>query len=90
MRFTPDETTRGLLEEVDEVLAGAGADVPARELFALLGDRRLVAVHYPEQYGGRGMRPTDSRISSAGRGSDTSIRYSPVCSCFKMIAEVPV
>ncbi|MEO6088257.1 MAG: acyl-CoA dehydrogenase family protein [Umezawaea sp.] len=59
MRFTPDEVTRGLLDEVDEVVAGAGADASHRELFALLGDRRLVAVHYPEEYGGRGLRLTD-------------------------------
>jgi alkylation response protein AidB-like acyl-CoA dehydrogenase len=57
VRFTPDEVTRGLLDEVDEVLADTGA--PARELLAALGDRRLVAVHYPEEYGGRGLRLTD-------------------------------
>ncbi|MFD1151393.1 acyl-CoA dehydrogenase family protein [Saccharothrix hoggarensis] len=59
MRFTPDEVTRGLLDEVDRVFADAGPGASRRELFALLGDRRLVAVHYPEEYGGRGLRLTD-------------------------------
>jgi alkylation response protein AidB-like acyl-CoA dehydrogenase len=59
MRFTPDEQTRHLLEEVDEVLAKAGDGATAKERFALLGDRRLIAVHYPVEYGGRGLRLVD-------------------------------
>ncbi|GAA3427118.1 acyl-CoA dehydrogenase family protein [Streptosporangium sandarakinum] len=54
MRFTADDGVQRLLDEVEEVLAGAD-DVPPQELFARLGERRLIAVHYPEEYGGRGL-----------------------------------
>ncbi|MEV3985328.1 acyl-CoA dehydrogenase family protein [Nonomuraea sp. NPDC049758] len=54
MRFSVDDDTRALLSEVDGVLASAG-DVGSRELFGLLGARRLVAAHYPREYGGRGL-----------------------------------
>src|SRR3954470_24963708 len=71
MRFTPDEVTSGLVEEVDEVFANADTGASDRELFAMLGDRGLVAVHYPVEYGGRGMRLTDhaavvERMGAAG------------------------
>ena len=62
MRFDPSPAQRALLAEIDELLDAAPAGASARELFALLGARRLLAVHYPERFGGRGLPPADQAV----------------------------
>jgi alkylation response protein AidB-like acyl-CoA dehydrogenase len=56
-QFSPVQ--RRLVEEVDAILTGPGADVDPRTAFAELGRRRLMAVHWPERYGGRGLALAD-------------------------------
>jgi alkylation response protein AidB-like acyl-CoA dehydrogenase len=62
MRFSPDQSQRRLIDEVEGVLQSAPAGTDARGLLALLGDERLLAVHYPEKYGGRGLRLSDHAV----------------------------
>ena len=71
MWIEPDRDQTALVAEVDAVLgAGRGAELLAqlraegaaadpRPLFEHLGEHRLLAVHWPERLGGRGMRMLD-------------------------------
>lgn len=59
MDFNLTNTQRRLVEDVDRVLADAVPETDPRRLFARLGDERLVAVHWPEEYGGRGLTLAD-------------------------------
>ncbi|WP_410633493.1 acyl-CoA dehydrogenase family protein [Amycolatopsis sp. cmx-4-83] len=56
MRDELDERQAGLAAAVDRVAAAGGEP---REVMARLGDERLLAVHFPEGYGGRGLRLAD-------------------------------
>lgn len=55
MRRDFDPVQAALVTEVDEVLDGLRPDAGVRESFEALGAARLLAVHYPEEYGGRGL-----------------------------------
>jgi 3-oxo-4-pregnene-20-carboxyl-CoA dehydrogenase beta subunit len=68
MDFGYDDVQVALVDEVDRVLDAAPQDLPARERFRLLGDRRLVAVHYPEALGGRGLRLVDHAVVTERAG----------------------
>jgi alkylation response protein AidB-like acyl-CoA dehydrogenase len=71
MWVEPDPDQRELVAEVDELLGtgpgaeqlarlqAAGPETDPRPLFALLGEHRLLAVHWPESLGGRDMRMLD-------------------------------
>jgi len=62
VRFAPDERQAALVAEVDAALDATEAGMTSRERLALLGERRLLAVHYPERFGGRGMRLADHAV----------------------------
>lgn len=55
MRFELTPEQRTLAGEVDRVLDSAPGSADPRELLARLGRERLLAVHYPVRYGGRGL-----------------------------------
>jgi alkylation response protein AidB-like acyl-CoA dehydrogenase len=55
MRLNLDPSQLGLTAEVDQVLDGMSENASACQQLARLGDERLLAVHYPAGYGGRGM-----------------------------------
>jgi alkylation response protein AidB-like acyl-CoA dehydrogenase len=59
MRYALDAVQRGLVDEVDMTVASAPAGADARDVLRLLGARSLVAVHYPVELGGRGLRLAD-------------------------------
>jgi 3-oxo-4-pregnene-20-carboxyl-CoA dehydrogenase beta subunit len=56
VRAELDERQAGMVAAVDRVIADGGT---AFEIMARLGGERLLAVHYPPEYGGRGMRLAD-------------------------------
>lgn len=56
MRADPDERQADLVAAVDRTAAEGGT---ALEIMARLGGERLLAVHYPESHGGRGLRLAD-------------------------------
>jgi 3-oxo-4-pregnene-20-carboxyl-CoA dehydrogenase beta subunit len=51
-----DPVQLALAEEVGNVLAREREETDPRRLFMKLGRERLIAVHYPVRYGGRGMK----------------------------------
>jgi len=53
MRFELDDSQTALVAEVDRLLDESGPDLPPLDQIALLGEHRLLAVHYPVRYGGR-------------------------------------
>jgi alkylation response protein AidB-like acyl-CoA dehydrogenase len=55
MRLELDSHQARLVAETDRAIDDAGVDVDPRECFARLGAERLLAVHYPTSYGGRGL-----------------------------------
>jgi alkylation response protein AidB-like acyl-CoA dehydrogenase len=62
MDFDLDQTQTSLVKEVDRVVASAPGDSAPRDVLRQLGDRHLLAVHYPERYGGRGLRLVDHGV----------------------------
>ncbi len=55
MRRELSPAQQSLANEVDAVLYRAVQASGHRELFAMLGSEKLLAVHYPRRYGGRGL-----------------------------------
>jgi 3-oxo-4-pregnene-20-carboxyl-CoA dehydrogenase beta subunit len=55
VRCDLDTQQADLVAEVDAIIDAAGCEADPRECFARLGEARLLAVHYPETYGGRGL-----------------------------------
>jgi alkylation response protein AidB-like acyl-CoA dehydrogenase len=60
-----------LVHEVDRILDGGDSEADPRHVFARLGRQRLLAVHYPVEYGGRGLSLAEhaavaERISESG------------------------
>ncbi|MGW2317436.1 acyl-CoA dehydrogenase family protein [Streptomyces sp. NPDC001680] len=55
MRRELEPTQASLVASVNEVLDALGPDPDCRKAFAALGAERLLAVHYPVEYGGRGL-----------------------------------
>ncbi|MGA4844094.1 acyl-CoA dehydrogenase family protein [Streptomyces sp. G45] len=55
MRPELDAEQARLADEVDRVLDSAPPGTAPLDLFALLGAERLLAVHYPVEFGGRGL-----------------------------------
>jgi alkylation response protein AidB-like acyl-CoA dehydrogenase len=50
-----DPVQAALVAEADKVLDALGPDASVQESFEALGAARLLAVHYPVEYGGRGL-----------------------------------
>jgi alkylation response protein AidB-like acyl-CoA dehydrogenase len=61
MRFSLTRTQHDLIAEVDAILTDDLVADP-RKAFAVLGDARLLAVHYPAEFGGRGLALTDHAV----------------------------
>lgn len=59
MRDELDPAQAELVAAVNRVVASAGDGVPPRELLSRLGNERLLAVHFPTRYGGRGLTVAD-------------------------------
>jgi alkylation response protein AidB-like acyl-CoA dehydrogenase len=55
MRFELDALQKALVAEVDQVYESLGRDADPRKVMEHLGRERLLAVHYPVRYGGRGL-----------------------------------
>jgi 3-oxo-4-pregnene-20-carboxyl-CoA dehydrogenase beta subunit len=55
MRFELDAVQKALVAEVDQVCESLGRDADPRKVMEHLGRERLLAVHYPIRYGGRGL-----------------------------------
>lgn len=55
MRFELDSVQKALVAEVDHVCESLGRDADPRKVMEHLGRQRLLAVHYPVRYGGRGL-----------------------------------
>lgn len=55
MRFELDAVQKALVAEVDQVYESLGRDADPREAMEHLGRERLLAVHYPVRYAGRGL-----------------------------------
>lgn len=61
MRFSLTRTQHDLITEVDAILTDDLVGDP-RKAFAALGGARLLAVHYPAEYGGRGLTLPDHAV----------------------------
>ncbi|MFJ5680713.1 acyl-CoA dehydrogenase family protein [Streptomyces sp. NPDC093097] len=68
MRCELEPRQAGLVAEVDEALDALGPDAGVRESFKALGTARLLAVHYPAEYGGRGLTVADHATVSERMG----------------------
>ncbi|WP_097867715.1 acyl-CoA dehydrogenase family protein [Streptomyces sp. rh34] len=66
MRDEPSPEQLALRAEVDRVLAAAGPRRDHREVFARLGEERLLAGHFPDRYGGRDL-PLAQQMAVAER-----------------------
>ncbi len=55
MRFELDAVQQALAAEVGQVYESLGRDADPRKVMEHLGQERLLAVHYPIRYGGRGL-----------------------------------
>ena len=55
MRFELDAVQQALAAEVSQVYESLGRDADPRTVIEQLGQERLLAVHYPIRYGGRGL-----------------------------------
>jgi alkylation response protein AidB-like acyl-CoA dehydrogenase len=91
MRFALDERQAQLVAEVDAVLDAAAPDATSRERLTLLGERRLLAVHYPERFGGRGLRLADhaviaERIGDHGLADDVHLVTVQGVGCTLLVA----
>jgi alkylation response protein AidB-like acyl-CoA dehydrogenase len=59
MRFDLNDSQAALVAELDRLIDESGADLGPLDQLALLGAHRLLAVHYPVRYGGRGLSLAD-------------------------------
>jgi alkylation response protein AidB-like acyl-CoA dehydrogenase len=55
MHFELNAVQKALVAEVDQVCESVGRDADPRKVMEHLGQRRLLAVHYPARYAGRGL-----------------------------------
>ncbi len=59
MRFALNDSQNALVAELNRLIDKSGANLGPLDQLALLGEHRLLAVHYPARYGGRDLTLAD-------------------------------